>query len=242
MLFDIHSHILPAVDDGAEDLIESLHLLEMMQSQGITDCIATPHFYPHEDNLEDFLQTTKAAFKRLRKIANERNLPNIYLGCEMLYYEGIGKSRSLAELCLNGSNILLLELTDACIDDTLFEDLKALKNELFITPVIAHIERYCGAKNYRKFLSFIKQEHIPAQINAASVLMPEYNRVIKKLINSEIAYVLGTDSHSVKERPPRMAEALHEIGIKYGREQRMRLVNNSALLYKKIVTETDINA
>ena len=46
MYFDIHSHILPAVDDGAKNIEASIKLLEIMQQQGITDVIATPHFYP----------------------------------------------------------------------------------------------------------------------------------------------------------------------------------------------------
>ena len=45
ILLDIHSHILPGVDDGAKNTEESLELLRMMKSQGITDVIATPHFY-----------------------------------------------------------------------------------------------------------------------------------------------------------------------------------------------------
>ncbi|MBR2489223.1 MAG: hypothetical protein IKB45_02000 [Clostridia bacterium] len=242
MLLDIHSHILPAVDDGAEDLIESLHLLELMQSQGITDCIATPHFYPHEDNLEDFLQEARTAFEHLKKIVNERKLPNIYLGCEMLYYEGIGNSESLSELCLNGSDFLLLELYDGCINNTLFEDLKAMKEKLFITPVIAHIERYCDAKNYRKLLKFVKDENIPVQINAASLLIPEYNRTVKKIFKSDIKTVIATDAHSVKERPPKMAEALREVNLKLGREFRTKIMETSHWLFEKIVTEIDYNA
>ncbi len=236
-MFDIHSHILPNVDDGAHDLIESLYLLELMKSQEITDCMATPHFYPQEDNLEDFLQTTRKAYEHLRSIANERKLPNIYLGCEMLYYEGIGNSQSLSELCLNGSAFLLLELTDFCINDALFEDLKLIKNELFITPIIAHIERYCNAKNYRKLLKFITEEHIPAQINASSVLIPAFRRTVKKLINSDIALVIATDSHSVAERPPKLKAALNAIENIYGKDMRDKLCQNSDKLFKKIVTE-----
>lgn len=242
MLFDIHSHILPNVDDGAQDLIESLRLLEIMQYQGITDCIATPHFYPHEDNLEDFLQTTDKAFEHLRRIANERKLPNIYLGCEMLYYEGIGNSESLAELCLNGSEFLLLELTDFCITNSFFEDIKALKEKLLITPIIAHAERYFKAKNYRKFLKFAEQEQLILQVNTASLFFPFYNRVIKKIFKLNTPCILATDAHSVDARPPKMAEALREVNKRFGRECRTRLINTSEWLFEKIVMEKDANA
>ena len=54
MPFDIHSHILPKVDDGSDSLETSVKLLEMMKAQSITDVLATPHFYPSEMNLERF--------------------------------------------------------------------------------------------------------------------------------------------------------------------------------------------
>ena len=61
-MLDIHSHILHAVDDGAKTTEESLQILTEMYRQGITDVIATPHFYPLEDNLEDYLSITRNAF------------------------------------------------------------------------------------------------------------------------------------------------------------------------------------
>ena len=52
-MLDIHSHILPGVDDGSKSLDESVKILEMMKEQGITDVIATPHFYAFRENLEE---------------------------------------------------------------------------------------------------------------------------------------------------------------------------------------------
>ena len=69
-MLDIHSHILPAVDDGAEDLDEALKILEMMQKDGITDVIATPHFYADSDNLNDFKTRTEKAYKTLCSAAD----------------------------------------------------------------------------------------------------------------------------------------------------------------------------
>ena len=66
MFFDIHSHILHGVDDGAKDLDESIALLEDIYSQGITDVIATPHFYPQTDILEDFVTNVSSRFLELK--------------------------------------------------------------------------------------------------------------------------------------------------------------------------------
>lgn len=239
MFFDIHSHILPAVDDGAADLNESIKLLELMQVQGITHILATPHFYPSEDNLADFSKRTSLTFTELKKEAIKRKLPIIYLGCEMLYFEGIGYSESLSSLCLNGSDVLLLELTDECIDKTLFENILQIRDNLGITPIIAHVERYFMAKNYRKFLKFLEQEKITVQINAASVLIPIFKRTIKKLLKSEITCTIATDSHSVETRPPMLEPALKAISDKFGEDCKCKLIQNSNNLYKRIVLNNE---
>ena len=235
MYFDIHSHILPTVDDGSADMTESLELLRLMQAQGITDVIATPHFYPQEDNLTDFSQMISETFEELSKRAVRNGLPKIYLGCEMLYFKGIGSSTSLGELCLNGSDFLLLELAEEAICDALFEDILAMRNNLGITPIIAHIERYCKSKNYRKLIKFVLTEEIPVQVNALSLSIPILNRAVSKLIKNGVSFVIGTDTHSVDFRPPMLSQALAIIEKKHGTELKEQIVENSRLLFKKIV-------
>ena len=190
MFFDIHSHILPAVDDGAKNLNEALKILKLMQKQGITDVIATPHFYPSEHNFEEFSFFTNKAFDELSKTSESRKLPKIYKGCELLYFKGIGLSDELNRFCLNDSNYLLLELTDNVINTSLFDDLLKIKNNSNIIPIIAHAERYFGAKKYRKFIKFLKSNNIPLQINADSVLNPVFNKPIKMLIIFDLLLII----------------------------------------------------
>jgi len=234
-MFDIHSHILPSIDDGAKDMEESLKLLQMMKADGITHIIATPHFYPQDTGLNEFLSDSKAAYKKLISEIKDKDLPKIYLGCEMLYFDGVGNSTSLKSLCLNNSNFLLLELTDHAINDRLFENITALMKQSGIIPIIAHIERYCKAKNYKKFINFILENKIPIQLNAASFFVPVFKRPLKKLLKSGAFIVIGTDTHSVDTRPPKMTEALMYIEKKYGLEYKIRIMKSSELLFKKIV-------
>lgn len=239
LFFDIHSHILPAVDDGAADLKEAIRILKLMQQQGITHVLATPHFYPTDDNIDDFKTAVDSAFELLKKEAKKRKLPKIYLGCEMLYFEGIGHSKSLSGLCLNNSDVLLLEITDECIDDELFKNILEIRNNLGLTPIIAHVERYFMAKKYRRFLKFLGKERIMVQINASSVLIPAYKRTIKKLLKSRIFCVLGTDSHSVEGRPPMLDKALESVVQKYGESYKNKLIKNANLLFEKIVLSNE---
>lgn len=236
-MFDIHSHILPAIDDGAKDLEESLTLLKMMKQDGITTVLATPHFYPQDTGLKDFLTEATNAYNKLKKHIANTDLPEIYLGCEMLYFDGLGNSTSLGRLCLNKSNFLLLELTDYSINERLFENITTLMKQSGIIPVIAHIERYCKAKNYKKLISFVLENRIPIQINAASFFVPVFRRPLKKLLNSGAFIVIGTDTHSPDQRPPRLTDALNFIEKKYGADCKNRLIKSSELLYKKIVSK-----
>lgn len=241
-MVDIHSHILPNLDDGSESVSESLELLRLMKKQGIEKVFATPHFYPQIHNFEDF---SKSIFKSLNTLNDNirfNSLPEIYLGCELLYFRGIGDCDSIFDFCFEGSSYLLLELSASAIDKHLFDDLKKLLKNSKIHPIIAHIERYVGAKNYNKLIKFVKKENIPLQINAASILDEHLYKEIKKLISKDMVTYIATDSHSVKERPPLMDKALDVLEKDYGKDYIKKLEQNSDDLFNKIISETNFYA
>ncbi len=240
-MLDIHSHILPAVDDGAKTTEESIAILEEMYRQGITDVIATPHFYPHAHNLEDFITITRKAFSLLKENTKAKKVPNIFLGCEILYYSGISKSSELKHFTLNGSCFLLLELTPGLINDDLFDELLYLKEERKIIPIIAHIERYKTAKKYKKFIKFVKDNGILTQVNATSFLIKDYSKTLDKLFAENAVTFIGTDSHSMDKRPPFMDIALEKIAQKYGNEIKEKLIENANKLYLDITGKENFN-
>lgn len=236
-MVDIHTHILPSLDDGAENIEESLNLLRELKFQGVNAVIATPHFYPQTDNSSEFFSARKASFSSLAKNINE-DLPKVYLGCELLYYENIGFSNSISQFCLLDSNYLLLELTDDFINEKLFMDLLNLKSKNII-PIIAHIERYASAKNYRKLLKFIKKEKILSQINASAVLDNYGYKIVKKLIKKDIVSFIATDTHSIDFRPPQMAQAIEVLNSNFGKEYTEKLISNSRNLANTFENNTE---
>ena len=175
-------------------------------------------------------------WERLFALAKKHSLPNVIPGCELLYFGGIGHAESISQFCLGKSNFLLLELTDDCINESLFAEIIAIRENLGLEPIIAHVERYCGAKKYKKFIKFLIENDIPIQINAASVLIPQLKKVIKKLINSPLFCVIATDTHSKELRPPKLSEALDFIHKNYGEECRARLIDNAEYLYHAIAS------
>lgn len=240
-MVDIHSHILPNLDDGAENPEESLMLLKIMKAQGITDVFATPHFYPTLDNYEDF---NSALYKSLEQIKSrlKSDLPSIYIGCEMLYYVGIGDCETLTDFTYGNSRFLLLELDPNIINEHLFEDIRKLVKIQKITPILAHLERYDGCKGYRKLLRFIKKEKILTQINSSSLLYRDSYKAVKKLIKKDLVSFIATDTHSVDKRPPHFKTALYIIEKDFGKDVKEKLIENSNSIFKKIITETNSNA
>ena len=219
VLMDIHSHILPGVDDGPKDIETSLSILEMMKAQGITDVIATPHFIATEENLE-YMQRVDDSYATLSSIAKDKDLPNIILGSEVFYFNGIGKSQSIKQLCINGSEYLLLELPNYSITSYILNNIKELKENLRVTPIIAHIERYYHERGFRNLLKLVKDGTVLAQVNASSLLDSPRKKDVLKLIKKGYITFIATDAHSVVNRPPLLDKALHEVAIRFGGKQK----------------------
>lgn len=236
MYFDIHSHILPGIDDGAKDITESAELINFMKKEGITEVIATPHFYPNEMSLGDFLEHRNNAYETLCSNL-DGDIPRIYIGCEILYFKRMGASRELEELSLNNSKYILLELSDVHIDKYLFEDF-ALFAENGIVPIIAHIERYHKSRNFKKLLEEIKCRNYPVQINSSSLLQKKYRRAIKKVFKSGLFCVIATDTHSPKKRPPIIKSALQALRDDYGERIYHKVLRNNQILYKEITGDS----
>lgn len=238
MLLDIHSHILPAVDDGAKNLEASITLLKMMKDQGITDVIATPHFYPNEDTLEEFKARVADAYKLL-KTTNEE-LPNIIIGCELFYYSGVSQSELIKEFTLGDSNYILLEPSPYLINRSLMREITYLRDVANLTPIIPHIERYHKTPGFKDFIKFIKENKILCQVNASSFFDKSYNRVLKKLFKEGSVTFIATDTHSLN-RPPLLAAALDEIEKRFSASERQRLLTNLNTLFEEITCKDKNN-
>lgn len=233
-MLDIHSHILPGVDDGSKSLDESVRILEMMKEQGITDVVATPHFYAFRENLEEYLKKIQYSYNQLKSYIEGMNLPNVFLGTEVLYYYNIGESESVYNFTFGNTMYLLLELTNSSINADLFKDIRNLRDKKGIIPVIAHIERYHKSPNFRKLLKFISKEHIQAQVNASSLFDDNLSRETLKLIKKGYITYIATDSHSATDRVPMMNRALKFISNHLGNHYSGALIRNSEKMLEKI--------
>lgn len=232
---DIHSHILPAVDDGANDIETAIELLEILKKQGVTHIIATPHFYPDTDSASDFAERVGEAYQSLSRAVCGKELPKVYLGCELHYFGGMGRSKSLRQFAIHGTNYILLELQyGADITNAVLQDIIDIYEHSGLLPIFAHIERYSKLKGYKKLLKLIAGGNALAQINAESVISKSYGKTTQKLIKSGLVSFLASDTHSINARPPLIEDALTHITEHLGKSAATRIIIKSNELLDEI--------
>ena len=140
-MIDFHSHILPMLDDGSKSVDESLEMLRMLSEQGVKRVVATPHFYANDESVDDFLKRRAESFERLKGHLTD-DLPEIMLGAEVRYYNGISRLDRLRKLTVENSRLLLLEMSTAKWTEYVVNELIELSNSGDLTVALAHIERY----------------------------------------------------------------------------------------------------
>ena len=232
---DIHAHILPAVDDGAKDVETAMELLEMFKDQGITNIVATPHFYPDIDNAEEFTNLVKKAYEQLKNAIAHKDLPNIFLGCELRYFSGIGKSQAIKQFVIQGTNYLLLELSyGAPITKTVLQDIIDIGERQGLVPILAHIERYSKVPGFKKLLKLISDGYALSHINASAVVSKEEIKICEKLIKGGYVSYLASDTHSINHRPPQIKQALDIITDRIGKSAANRLIIKANNLLEEI--------
>ncbi len=201
---DMHSHLLPGLDDGAETLAHSLDLLRELRTLGFSKLIMTPHI------MGDFYKNTpqgiRAALAALRQAASEAGLADVVLECAAEYYLDEWLGRKLADgtelLAFGGEKRYLLIETSYLneplnLSGTIF-DLQAAGYR----PVLAHPERYIYL--YGRFAELEKlrnEQGVLLQLNLNSLAgyySPAARHVAEKLIDAQLVDFVGTDTHHLR--------------------------------------------
>ena len=106
---DFHSHILPGADHGSDSVETSRGQLDLIGKYGVKRVVATPHFYPQQDNVDTFLDRRRKCAAALAEVMREGD-PAVMLGAEVLICEGIDRMSGLDKLTVAGTNCILLEM------------------------------------------------------------------------------------------------------------------------------------
>lgn len=232
-MLDIHSHILPGIDDGSRTIEESIAVLQELKKQGCTHVVATPHFYAQTTDIADFKVIFNQKFSELSEAIKGMDLPEILPGCEVFFFNAIATCADLDELTLNGSEYLLLELPDKLTAKVLDAIIDLNLNRGY-TPIIAHIERYSRSPFYGNLLELVSKGYALSHLNTTSFLCTRTRRDCYALIKHNLITYIASDVHGIKRRPVSFNKAFSKIERKFGTDVKQAFIDNSIALLNDI--------
>jgi protein-tyrosine phosphatase len=211
-MIDLHTHILPNIDDGPDSVEEAVKMTEVLYKQDIQSAVCTPHFNPSHCSLEKFIIMRAAAVKQM-----EQSRITLLSASETILHEYLFYYSDLTQLCIEKTRYLLLELPfQSKWNNKNYELLNKLINYYDVIPVIAHIERYCKRKKQEKDIRRLKEKGCIIQLNTSTIINRKSRHMALCYIKQGYIDVLGSDCHNMTVRPPIFAEARRIITNKLG--------------------------
>ena len=191
---DMHSHVLPGIDDGAQNVEESIFLIKKMMSLGIKKIIATPHvmidYYRNDaDSIGNALTTLKAALK-------EQNINiDISAAAEHYFDETFEKRIADHKVFTMGDNYVLFELSFVTQPPNLISIFQKMKDEGY-KPILAHPERY-GYMDIEQ-LKTVRSWGCDLQVNTISLsgyYGKHAKRIAEEMVDNQMVDFISSDMH-----------------------------------------------
>ncbi len=195
---DFHTHILPGVDDGAGSNEIALHMLRMMQQSHVDLVIATPHYFSLDESPGDFLQRVGNVYARFKSHATCRFL----LGAEVYLDRGLLLKEDLGRLCIEGTDLLLLEIPVSEYRDWMYQTIAGIASVYGVRPVIAHVERVLPRIRKKDLERLMEIPGICFQFNHTAFGNWKARWFLKTLVKRGYPVFFGSDCHDIHSRPP----------------------------------------
>lgn len=217
---DIHSHILPGIDDGSENFLMSLEMLRIASADGIREIILTPHNKPGRHNADH--EKIISLIKKLQGKADDENLGlKLHPGNELYYRSGLSEMITEGNVCtLADSDYVLAEFSPMDDYDYIRNGIYSLTAEGY-NPVLAHVERYSKVCARTDRIEDLIEMGCYIQVNAGSI-MGKFGlgtkMQAKRILSGHLAHFVATDAHDTGKRAPRMADCAAYIKKKYGED------------------------
>ncbi len=210
-MIDLHSHILPGMDDGSTDVAMSAVMLDMLAEQGVTTVVATPHFYADKHNPEEFLQCRAEAMAQLPETAMQ-----VLVGAEVAYFDGMSRSAALPALCIGDTKLVLVEMPFGQWTERMVQEICEIPAQQGLQPVLAHVDRY--RSQFNRFYKRLAEQGVLFQFNA-DVFKDWSSRLwALGMFDRGFIHFLGSDCHNLTTRAPKIGDAVHMLAKKRGAE------------------------
>jgi len=242
-MYDIHSHILPDLDDGAKNMKEAIEIGKIAEREQITHMIATPHF---SFKTPDFDQKIRRRVTELNQVFQQENINvQVFPGAEAFVTPELLES-------LKRNHFISLNDTDYVLVEFPLGEVPLYAEELLYRirlmgkkPIIAHPERYQEVmENPNIVKKWIEQGNF-IQINATSIFGVsgrKAEKTAKHLLCHKMVHILATDAHSPRNRKPALTEAQGIISGWVGPKTAKQLLKNAERVFhnQELVVEDPI--
>ncbi|MGE5486424.1 MAG: tyrosine-protein phosphatase [bacterium] len=233
-MVDLHSHVLPGLDDGARSLEQAIQMVQIAAAAGTTDLVASPHCNP-EYSFDP--ATVEAKLQELARASG--GAVRLHYGCDFhFYFENIEEAlRHPSRYTIAHKRYLLVEFPDILImpaTDEIFDRFL----QAGIVPIVTHPER--------NFLLHARLEQIERWVRAGVLMQVtaqsflgrfgrEPRRFARELMLRSLVHIVASDAHDTEDRTPRLDVAFKHVSKTYGPElaQALFVTNPAAVLEGK---------
>jgi len=231
-MVDIHSHVLPGLDDGARTVEESLDMLRLAAARGTTDIVATPH-------ANDVFAFDPLRVEETFHDLAERSIGiiNLHLGCDFhLNYDNLRDAlNDPPKYSVNHGRYLMVELPDLISVSSIRQTLSHL-TRAGILPVITHPERNLSLQPNLRALENWVRDGCFLQVTGQSFLGRfgrEAQRAAEWLMHAGLVHFVASDAHDCSDRPPDLSGAYKHVASRYGarRADALFIDNPTAVLW-----------
>ena len=223
---DIHSHILPGIDDGARDMDEALEMLRMARADGTSTIVATPHSARVDP------QGIQLATEGLRRAAAAAGMDiTILCGAEVRFSADLAEDfRSGKLLSIDGQGYVLVEFPFSQSWTSLVNTSLYALQMAGALPIVAHAERYPAVQDNPAILLDLVATGIPVQVNAGSLLGIEGDRERQSaelLLRAGMVHILASDGHRADKRTPLVSAGFQRVAELAGPDAARRIEQNA---------------
>lgn len=225
-MIDLHSHILPGIDDGSRSMEMSLQMARMAVDDGITTMACTPHIYPglYMNDTAGIL----AARAALQRELDDKGIPlQLTIGADVHLVPGLLEGlRAGTVPCLHQTRYLLLEPSHHVLPPHFEESVFRLVAEGYV-PVITHPERLTWVEDHYDVFGRLVDQGCWMQVTAAALTGVFGSRAKywgERFLGDGLTHIIATDTHSSGRRSPIMSQARDIAERMLGREEAERLV------------------
>lgn len=231
-MIDIHSHLLPGLDDGATDLDMSIAMAEMAYDDGIRGMVCTPHIMPGVYNNTASIISERS--KQVRTALEERGIGLVlFFGADVhVAPDLVPKLQAGAIPTIAKSRYFLFEPSHHVLTPRIETLASSLIAAGFI-PIITHPERLSWIANHYDTFERMNEAGCLIQVTAGSItgdFGKHAQYYAEKLVDEGRVDVIATDTHDPKRRPPVLSRARDAIAARRGDEEAIAMVEKRPLM------------